>query len=220
MSRQIVLDTETTGLLVENNNRILEIGCVEIVDRKITGSRYQKYINPERPSEPGALRVHGLTEEFLSNMPLFGSISAEFIDYIRGAELIIHNAPFDIGFLNHELSLLKNSTVKDITDICEINDSLVLAKEIYPGARNSLDALCTRLGVNNDNRDLHGALLDSEILAEVYLYMTGGQSDMDLGLAEDSAMNITTTMEGVADLPKISASEAELTLHQQFIAQF
>lgn len=172
-SRLVVLDTETTGLNTSDGNRIIEIGCVELIDRRLTGNNFHIYINPQRDSEEGALRVHGLTTAFLSDKPKFADIVHAFLDYIQGSELIIHNAPFDLGFLNYELSLLKHG--KTIEDYCPIFDTLADAKQRYPGQRNNLDALCKRYDVNNAHRELHGALLDAQILAEVFLKMTGGQ---------------------------------------------
>jgi len=175
--RQVVLDTETTGLDIRQNNRIVEIGCVELINRKLTGNNFHVYINPKRESEEGALSVHGLTTEFLSDKPLFKDIAQEFVKYIEGAELIIHNAPFDVPFLNHELRNIEgNQTL--IEDICSVVDSFALAKQKHPGQKNSLDALCKRYMVDNSDRDLHGALLDAELLADVFLLMTGGQRDL------------------------------------------
>ena len=165
--RQIVLDTETTGLSAATGDRILEVGCVEIVDRRLTGNNKHFYINPERDSHEEALRVHGITSEFLADKPKFAQIADELFDYLAGTELIIHNAPFDVGFLDKELQLLGREPLKGI--VHNVIDSLALAKEIFPGKRNSLDALCDRLGVNNSNRVLHGALLDAELLADVYI---------------------------------------------------
>lgn len=177
--RQIVLDTETTGLDPALGHRIIEIGCVEILNRKLTGSRFHVYLNPEREIDSGAVEVRGLTTEFLANKPRFADIAADFLDYIRGSELIIHNAPFDMGFLSAELRLL-GGRFGDITDYCTVLDTLLLAKKKHPGQRNSLDALCKRYRIDNSHRDLHGALLDAEILAEVYLAMTGGQTSLVL----------------------------------------
>ncbi len=178
-SRQIVLDTETTGLSTADGNRIIEIGCVELVNRRLTGETFHQYINPERDSEAGALEVHGITTEFLADKPKFTDIIDDFMMFIDGAELIIHNAAFDIGFLDYELSKIK-SEKRRIKDVCTVLDTLKLAKEKHPGQKNNLDALCRRYGIDNFNRELHGALLDSEILADVYLAMTGGQVSMSL----------------------------------------
>lgn len=175
--RQIVLDTETTGMKVEQGNRIIEIGCVELINRRLTGNNFHVYINPERDSEEGALAVHGLSSEFLSDKPLFADIAQEFVEYVSGAELIIHNAPFDIAFIDYELKQLEGN--QSLTrDICTVVDSLTLAKKKHPGQKNNLDALCKRYEVDNSNRDLHGALLDAELLADVFLLMTGGQRDL------------------------------------------
>ena len=173
MSRQIVFDTETTGLSAENGDRVIEIGCVELVNRKLTGRNLHYYLNPERDSHEDALRIHGLTTEFLRDKPKFAAVVDEFLDYIQGSELIIHNAAFDVGFLNKELELLGRPPLKSY--VSGVIDTLALAKEMYPGKRNSLNGLCERLGVDNTGRTLHGALLDAELLADVYVYMTRGQ---------------------------------------------
>lgn len=178
--RQIVLDTETTGLEPKQGHRIIEIGAVEIIDRRLTGNHYHQYIQPDRESDEEALAVHGITTAFLADKPRFADIAKEFLDYVRGAELIIHNAPFDVGFLNHELTMLGTQWEK-VDSICSIVDSLVLARRMRPGQKNNLDALCRHYGINNSHRELHGALLDSEILADVYLMMTGGQVSLSLG---------------------------------------
>ena len=175
--RQIVLDTETTGLSPEDGHRIIEIGCVELLNRKLTGNRFHVYLNPERAIDQGAVDVHGLDNKFLADKPLFGSIVEDFIAFVQGAELVIHNAPFDVGFINAELKRLVSGP-RTITENCGVLDTLALAKKKHPGQRNNLDALCKRYGVKNSHRELHGALLDAEILAEVYLAMTGGQSDL------------------------------------------
>ncbi len=181
--RQIVLDTETTGLEPQEGHRIIEIGCLELIDRRVSGRQFHRYINPERPVESDALTVHGLSDEFLADKPCFEEIASEFMDFIRGAELLIHNASFDVGFLDSELARLEGAP--RVGDIAEVLDTLMLARELHPGQRNSLDALCRRYEVDNSNRTLHGALLDSELLAEVYLMMTGGQ--VALGLDLDGA---------------------------------
>lgn len=175
--RQIVLDTETTGLEPSEGHRIIEIGGVELVERRPTGNNFHRYLQPDRDVEQGALNVHGITNAFLRDQPRFGDIAEEFLAYIRGAELIIHNAPFDVGFLNHELNRL-TAGYKTIGDYCAILDTLLMARKKHPGQRNSLDALCKRYGIDNTHRNLHGALLDAEILAEVYLAMTGGQTTL------------------------------------------
>ena len=179
--RQIVLDTETTGLEPEHGHRIIEIGGVELVDRRLTGRNFHHYINPERDIDAGALEVHGLTREFLSDKPVFADVAEEFTEYCDGAELIIHNAPFDLGFLDYEYGLLGGAR-QAWSEAFEIIDTLVLARDLHPGQRNNLDALCKRYEVDNTTRTLHGALLDSEILADVYLAMTGGQVDLGLSL--------------------------------------
>lgn len=190
--RQVVLDTETTGLDPEQGHKIIEIGCVELVNRRLTGRHLHYYINPQREVEAAALEVHGISNEFLSDKPLFGDICDEFLEFIRDAELIIHNAPFDVGFLDYELRTLGRGH-KPICEHCAVLDSLVLARKKHPGQKNSLDALCKRYFVDNSQRDLHGALLDAEILADVYLMMTGGQSSLSLGHEG--------TAEGQGDVP-------------------
>jgi DNA polymerase-3 subunit epsilon len=178
--RQIILDTETTGLDVAQGNRIIEIGCVEMVGRKLTGRHYHQYINPGRDIEPGAQAVHGISSEFLQDKPAFADVMEEFLAFIRGAEIIIHNAPFDTAFINSEVSRV-NGEAFLISSLCRVTDSLVMARDRHPGQRNNLDALCKRYAVHNTQRTLHGALLDAEILADVYLAMTGGQVSLALG---------------------------------------
>lgn len=173
-ARQIILDTETTGLSVEEGHRIIEIGCIEMVNRRLTGKVLHHYINPAREVEAGAMAVHGITNEFLRDKPLFSAVVHELVEFISGSELIIHNAPFDCSFLNYELSLAGRG-FKLVTDYCQVLDTLVLARQMHVGQRNSLDALCKRYGVDNTKREWHGALLDAHLLAEVYLAMTGGQ---------------------------------------------
>ncbi len=173
--RQVVLDTETTGLEPKAGHRIIEIGAVEIIGRRLTGNHYHQYINPERAIDAGAQEVHGITSEFLRDKPVFADVVEEFIEYASGAELIIHNAAFDIGFLNNELRLVK-SRLRKMESVCEVTDSLAMARHKHPGQSNTLDALCRRYGVDNSARTLHGALLDAEILADVFLLMTGGQT--------------------------------------------
>lgn len=217
--RQIVLDIETTGLDVALGNRVIEIGCIELIDRRPSGNNYHQYINPQREMEPGALAIHGITSESLLGEPVFSSIAGEFVDYISGAELIIHNAPFDVGFLDHELSLDKRFGA--IKDHCRVVDTLVMAKSMYPGQQNSLDALARRYGVNIQ-RVLHGALVDSEILAEVYLLMTGGQTGLELEAAE-TGLSSNHARESIQhsgesfSLPVIQAVAAEIELHQAFL---
>jgi DNA polymerase-3 subunit epsilon len=187
--RQIVLDTETTGLNPRSGDRIIEIGCVELLNRVLTGNNYHVYINPERDSEEGALAVHGLTTEFLRNKPKFAEIIHELRDYVKGAQIIIHNAPFDLGFLNAEYARLNLPIFESETE--GVIDTLVQAKEMHPGKRNSLDALCDRYGISNSHRKLHGALLDAELLADVYLAMTRGQNSfgMELDVVNDADAN-------------------------------
>jgi len=225
--RQIFLDTETTGLEIRDGNRIIEIGCVEMVDRKLTGNNYHQYINAGRESEEGALNVHGITTEFLADKPRFEEISEDFLSYIKGAELIIHNAPFDLGFLDNELSLLIEGAVgrnNKIEDRCKISDSLVIAREMHPGQRNSLDALCKRYDISNEHRELHGALLDSEILADVYLAMTGGQTALLLGddVSSDDSNLVSTFTRLSSDaisFKVLKANGEELDAHQEYLRE-
>ena len=182
--RQIVLDTETTGLEPADGHRIIEIGCVELLERRLTGNTYHQYIQPDRQIDAGAIEVHGITNESLADKPRFADIVEEFLDFVRGAELIIHNAPFDVGFLDHEFGLLQASPGA-VTDHCTVLDTLALARRLHPGQRNNLDALCRRYEIDNSQRDLHGALLDAEILADVYLAMTGGQVSLSLDSHSD-----------------------------------
>jgi DNA polymerase-3 subunit epsilon len=215
--RQIVLDTETTGINPKLGNRILEIGCVELHNRMLTGNNLHFYINPERESEEGALNVHGLTTEFLSDKPKFREIVEQLREYIQGAEVIIHNAPFDLGFLNHEFKLLN---LPDFSShIGSVIDTLVQAKELHPGKRNSLDALCDRYGVSNSHRKLHGALLDAELLADVYLAMTRGQNSLGMDAEEEVAAG-AGLLEPVplADIIFVPASEDELAAHAATLA--
>lgn len=221
MLRQIFLDTETTGLEIRDGNRIIEIGCVEMIDRKLTGNNYHQYIKPDRDSEEGALNVHGITTEFLADKPRFVDISEDFLNYIKGAELIIHNAPFDVGYLDNELSMA-NASIRNVAAISEIKDSLVLARQMHPGQRNSLDALCKRYYISNLHRELHGALLDSEILADVYLAMTGGQKALLLGEEnsdESDAGNIAFNRlaDGRSPLTVLTASSIEADAHQKYM---
>ena len=217
--RQIVLDTETTGLEVAQGHRIIEIGCVELVNRKLTGNHYHQYINPHRAIDQGALEVHGITSEFLADKPAFESISAAFIEFVQGAELIIHNAPFDLGFLDSELQRLSPSK-GSVVDRCTVIDTLVMARSKHPGQRNSLDALCQRYEVDNSQRDLHGALLDAEILADVYLAITGGQTALQLS-GSGNDQNGQSRMEPIVRLSDnresllvIKATPTELTAHE------
>ncbi len=216
--RQIVLDTETTGLEPAQGHRIIEIGCVEMIDRRLTGNNFHQYLQPDREIDQGAIEVHGISNEFLAEKPRFRDLVADFMDYVRGGELIIHNAPFDVGFLNHELRLLDGDWPA-IDECCPVIDTLVMAKRLHPGQRNSLDALCRRYDIDNSHRELHGALLDAEILADVYLAMTGGQTA--LSLSDDGLENGGLQGEPLrrvnADRPRIpviEASEEELALHR------
>jgi len=215
--RQIVLDTETTGLDPAQGHKIIEIGCVEMVNRRLTGNHLHVYINPQREVEAAALEVHGITNEFLADKPLFNDIARSFIDFVEGAELIIHNAPFDIGFLDHELAALKQD-YKSMADYCSVLDSLVMARKKHPGQKNNLDALCKRYMVDNTQRELHGALLDAEILADVYLMMTGGQSSLSLGYEEGGNQQEGTGIRKLSadrkPLKIIRATDEELAVHE------
>ncbi|BFM16388.1 DNA polymerase III subunit epsilon [Maricurvus nonylphenolicus] len=220
--RQIVLDTETTGLEPSQGHRIIEIGCVELVDRKLTGRHYHQYIQPQREVDEGAMEVHGITNEFLLDKPLFSQIVDEFMTFVKGAELVIHNAPFDIGFLDHELRL-DGGRYGSMADHCSVVDSLVMARQKHPGAKNNLDALCKRYMVDNSQRDLHGALLDAEILADVYLMMTGGQTDLMLGQdqsesTESQGADVTAIRRLDANRPALAViqpSAEEMELHSR-----
>ena len=221
--RQIVLDTETTGLEASQGHRIIEIGCVELVNRRLTGNHYHQYINPRREIDQGAIEVHGITSEFLADKPLFEQIAGEFVDYIAGAELIIHNAPFDLGFLNTELQRLEKG-YEQLELVCSVVDTLWMARGKHPGQRNNLDALCQRYGVDNSQRDLHGALLDAEILADVYLAMTGGQttfqlsdSGPDTGEGNRGGEQIRRLAADRRPLPVVSASAEELAAHEALL---
>jgi DNA polymerase-3 subunit epsilon len=214
--RQIILDTETTGLEPSDGHRIIEIGCVELVNRRITGNTYHQYIQPDRVIDAGAREVHGITNQFLADKPRFADIAGEFLTFIRGAELIIHNAPFDVGFINHEFSLLGES-VEPLSELCTIVDTLAIARRLHPGQRNNLDALCKRYQIDNSQRDLHGALLDAEILADVYLAMTGGQATLSLDSRSDMHGEKTPSIRRLQpDRPPlrvIQASAGELEAH-------
>jgi DNA polymerase-3 subunit epsilon len=214
--RQIVLDTETTGLETSEGHRIIEIGCVELVDRRLTGNNYHQYLQPDREIAQGAFEVHGIDNDFLADKPRFGDIAADLLEYLRGAELIIHNAPFDVGFLDYELGLL-GARWGPIAQHCAILDTLQLARQLHPGQKNSLDALCRRYGIDNSQRTLHGALLDAEILADVYLAITGGQVSLLLGggVNEPSRADYSVEIERLSPerpaLPifRVSAEDAE-----------
>ena len=217
--RQVVLDTETTGIGHEYGHRIIEIGCIELVDRKLTGQHFHTYLNPEREVDEGAFRVHGISSEFLKDKPLFKTMVHDFCQFIDGAELIIHNAPFDVGFLNSELK--KASWPKTLQAHASIFDTLVLAREKHPGQRNSLDALCKRYDIDNSNRQLHGALLDAEILASVYLAMTGGQTNLfhtdELSITHAKSKDSIAQTPLTSNAPVIVANEEELVKHNEFI---
>jgi DNA polymerase-3 subunit epsilon len=223
--RQVVLDTETTGLEVSQGHRIIEIGCVELVNRRLTGRHYHQYINPERAIDEGAMEVHGITNEFVADKPSFESIAQEFLDFVTGSELVIHNAPFDIGFLNRELSMT-SSIQAGLDTQCEVIDTLIMARQKHPGQRNSLDALCRRYAVDNSKRELHGALLDAEILADVYLLMTGGQRDLlgaiggDLSTGGEGAQGRSDRrpVQLVGQARVIKANPDEEEAHQQRLA--
>lgn len=220
--RQIVFDTETTGLETSEGHRIIEIGGVEIINRRLTGHHFHHYLQPDREIDPEAMAVHGITNEFLVSKPRFPEIIDEFLDYIRGAELVIHNATFDVGFINYEMSRLGLS--ERVTDFCTVFDTLSYARRRHPGQRNSLDALCKRYHIDNTKRDLHGALLDAELLADVYLAMTGGQVGLTLE-SEDNTASVQQTDEVSevrpvskrTSLPIIKASDEELSAHQQYL---
>ncbi len=220
--RQIVLDTETTGFYAnhaDNPDRMVEIGCVELVNRKLTGNNLHFYLNPGRDSDEGALRVHGLTTEFLSDKPKFEAIAQQLVDYVADAEIIIHNAPFDLAFLDMELARTGRFAFKEY--VSAVTDTLVMAKELFPGKRNSLDALCSRLEVDNSGRTLHGALLDAELLADVYINMTRGQDAllMDAGAPEETGIVVERTdLSGFA-LPVLAANAQELLAHDEIVAQ-
>ena len=225
--RQIVLDTETTGLETTQGHRIIEIGCVELINRRLTGNHYHQYIKPEREIDEGAIEVHGITNEFLADKPVFEKIATDFLDFVREAELIIHNAPFDVGFIDHEFTLLADDNFQDIRNYCSVIDTLVMARKKHPGQKNNLDALCKRYGIDNSQRELHGALLDAEILADVYLMMTGGQ--ISFSLSDDYASggdrsvkqkdSLSETLLTGITTPVIEANEEELELHQGKLAQ-
>lgn len=217
--RQIFLDTETTGLSPENGDRIVEIGCVELINRKLTGNNLHFYLNPERDSHEDALKVHGISNEFLKDKPKFGEIADALLEYLQGADVLIHNAPFDVGFINKELELQKRPPLK--TYVNSVADTLVMAKDMFPGKRNSLDALCDRLGVDNSNRTLHGALLDAELLADVYIYMTRGQDALliEVDSSSDNKMGADAIDLQSIKLPILSASEQELAAHEEVLSQ-
>jgi DNA polymerase-3 subunit epsilon len=217
--RQIVLDTETTGLSAEGGDRIIEIGCVELIARKLTGNNKHFYLNPERDSHEDALKVHGISNEFLRDKPKFAAVADELMEYLAGAEIIIHNAAFDVAFLNKELELTGMPAFK--TYVGQVTDTLLMAKEMYPGKRNSLDALCDRLGVDNSGRTLHGALLDAELLADVYINLTRGQDALLIDIADsDSIGGIVTRVDLTAfTLPVLLANDKEAAEHEEVLKQ-
>jgi DNA polymerase-3 subunit epsilon len=222
--RYVVLDTETTGMPVTDGHRIIEIGCIELDGRQPTGRHYHVYLQPDRAIDEGAIAVHGITDEYLKDKPRFKDIADEFFEFIQGAELVIHNAPFDIGFINNEYALLGQSERSEISAHCSVLDTLVMARERHPGQRNNLDALCRRYGVDNSGRDLHGALLDAEILAEVYLAMTGGQTNLSLagdgGDAGGGYVSVSKIRRISAErepLTVLAATAQELAAHQEFL---
>lgn len=225
VKRQVILDTETTGISTAEDHRIIEIGCVEMVNRRLTGQTFHQYINPHREIDAGAIEVHGITNEFLADKPSFEDIAEDFLQFIEGAELIIHNAPFDVGFIDHELKKLSGEK-RRINSLCTVLDTLKMARDKHPGQKNNLDALCKRYDVDNSNRELHGALLDAEILADVYLAMTGGQVSMLLAANEEETATSTTSgseaEEVIAtvksrNLKVIRASEEELAAHEAML---
>jgi DNA polymerase III subunit epsilon len=217
--RQIFLDTETTGLSAEAGDRVIEIGCVEMVNRRLTGNNLHRYLNPQRPSHEDAVRIHGLTDEFLADKPLFAHVADELLEYLQGAEIIIHNAGFDVGFLNEELKRLGRPKLP--TFVAAVTDSLTMAREMFPGKSNSLDALCRRLEVDNTNRTLHGALLDAGLLAEVYIRMTRGQdslvqNDEEAGTAELALEAVDFSL---LQLPVLAANGDEAAAHDKVLAE-
>lgn len=220
--RQLILDTETTGLDPQQGHRLIEIGCIELVDRQVTGRNFHYYLQPDREIEAEAIEVHGITNEFLQDKPRFKEVVRELIEYLRGAELIIHNAPFDVGFIENELRLVEFSTTH-LSEICSITDTLVMARNMYPGQRNSLDALCKRYEIDNSDRHFHGALLDARILADVYLAMTGGQVSMVLETTLDSWGGGSAAGKGLhhldlSQLRVVKASTDELVAHEERLA--
>lgn len=220
--RQIFFDTETTGLQAEGGDRIIEIGCVEMINRQLTGNNLHLYINPQRASHEDALRVHGLTEAFLSDKPLFAQIAEQLLAFLAGAELVIHNAPFDIGFVNAELKRLRKPPITDV--VGSVRDTLLMARDMFPGKANSLDALCRRLEVDNSNRKLHGALLDAELLAEVYIRLTRGQDSLVMDDSGDEGSDSNEFRLAALDLrsfhlPVPPASEDELAAHEKVLLE-
>ncbi|QCZ93786.1 DNA polymerase III subunit epsilon [Salinimonas iocasae] len=217
--RQIVLDTETTGIDPKEGHRIIEIGCVEVVNRKLTGNHFHVYINPQREIEQEAIEVHGITNEYLADKPLFKDVASDFIAFIKGAQLVIHNAPFDVGFMDHEFAKEPSTYSVKTREICSVLDTLALAKRTHPGQKNNLDALCKRYGIDNSHRELHGALLDAEILADVYLMMTGGQTKLNLAGqggqdSENDGSAIRRVNRSANKLKVIRATADELEQHE------
>lgn len=224
-NRSVVLDTETTGMPVGEGHRIIEIGCVELIGRKLTGKHFHVYLQPDREIDEGAIAVHGITDEFLLGKPRFADVADEFFEFIKGAQLIIHNAAFDVGFINNEFKLIGQDARSDVTDYCSVLDTLLMARERHPGQRNNLDALCKRYDVDNSGRELHGALLDAEILADVYLAMTGGQTSLSLAGNTSDGGNGTGAVNEIRRLsedrpktPVVRASDAELNAHYERLA--
>lgn len=219
--RQIVLDTETTGIETSQNHRIIEIGCVELIDRRITDNHWHFYINPQREIDAGAFAVHGISLESLQDKPLFADIAQDFLDYVKGAELVIHNAAFDVGFLDHELAKISGESTR-INTVCSVLDTLVMARQKHPGQKNNLDALCRRYFIDNSQRSLHGALLDARILADVYLAMTGGQTalslDDDSGQEEESGDASFRTIERTGPLPIWTGTVESAQANDDYIA--
>lgn len=220
--RQIVLDTETTGLEHRQGHRIIEIGCVELINRKLTGNNFHQYVNPDREIDQGAIEVHGITNEFLVDKPFFADICNSMMDYLRGAELVIHNAAFDVGFLDAELERVDSNSAK-IAEVCGVHDTLLQARKMFPGQRNDLDSLCRRYEINNSHRELHGALLDAEILADVYLAMTGGQATLSLDAdtnGADAGQNAKKAVNYAAlALPLVEASNEERQNHIEWLSR-
>ena len=215
--RQIVLDTETTGIDPKEGHRIIEIGCVEVVNRRLTGNHFHVYINPGRHIEQEAIEVHGITNEFLADKPTFSQVAQEFVSFIKGAQLVIHNAPFDVGFMDHEFSMEASTKGVITNQICDVLDTLTLARQMHPGQKNNLDALCKRYGIDNSHRTLHGALLDAEILADVYLLMTGGQTKLKLASSSGNDADSTAirrVKRSANKLKVIKATADELKQHE------
>jgi len=217
--RQIVLDTETTGLEVSQGHRIIEIGCIELINRRVTGNHWHHYINPEREIDSGAFEVHGISSDFLQDKSRFTELAEDFLSYVAGAELVIHNAPFDVGFLDNELALLEPSAAS-LKESCTILDTLLLARQKHPGQKNNLDALCKRYGIDNSHRSLHGALLDARILADVYLAMTGGQTSLGLDAEQGGSAQQQVEVQPIESgqpLPRWQVDEAARQANQEYI---